>query len=63
MKELSPLLKEALLVVHEKYLSKPYTDLFEQESLRHYNDLAKVEFAHGVVHRPNHKFEIYSLYC
>ena len=53
-KDLSPLLLQAILVAHEKYLSTPYTDIFAQESLRHYNDLAKIQFVQGLVHRPNH---------
>jgi ankyrin repeat protein len=53
-KELSPLLMDAALFVHKKYLSKPYTDIFEQEHLRHYNTLAQIQFEQGVVHRPNH---------
>lgn len=53
-KELSVLLKDALLFAHERYLSKPYTDIFEEESLLHYNNLAKIQLEHGTVHRPNH---------
>lgn len=53
-KELSVLLKDALLFVHDRYLSKPYTDLFEKESLTHYNKLAKIQLEHGTVQRPNH---------
>ncbi len=54
MKNLSPLLILAISVAREKYLSTPYTDIFEQENLRHYNNLAKIQLKRGVVHRPNH---------
>ena len=38
------LLMSAISVVHEKYLSTPYTDIFKQENLRHYNNLAAMRF-------------------
>lgn len=53
-KELSVVLKDALVFAQERYLSKPYTDLFTEESLLHYNKLAKIQLGHGTVHRPNH---------
>ncbi|HAT7071669.1 TPA: NAD-dependent ubiquitin ligase [Legionella pneumophila] len=53
-KELSILLKDALLFAHARYLSKPYTDIFTEENLLHYNNLAKIQLEHGIVHRPNH---------
>lgn len=61
-KILSPLLLEAMSVVEEKYLSKPYTDIFEQENLRHYNHLTQTQFEEGVVLRPNHNI-VHTLRC
>lgn len=53
-KTLSPLLLEALWVAHENHLSQRYTDIFDRDDLRHYNDLAQIQLAGGVVQRPNH---------
>lgn len=53
-KTLSPLLLEAMQDANANYLSHPYTDIFTEENLKHYNTLATAQFAKGIVRRPNH---------
>lgn len=48
-KELSVLLKDALLFAQDRYLSKPYAKLIEEES----NNLTESQSEHGTIHRPN----------